>query len=58
MKRTEAYPERRSNGELRLNNQKTYNQYEKKPSKVNPVFKEDHYGVKKEVKRNADKVTG
>lgn len=49
MKRTPAYPERRSNGELRLNNQKTYTKYEKNPSKVNPVFKEDHYVVKKEV---------
>ncbi|MDF2510449.1 MAG: hypothetical protein K0S04_315 [Herbinix sp.] len=49
MKRTAAYPERRSNGELRLNNQKTYNQYEKKPSNVKPVYLEDHYGIKKEI---------
>lgn len=49
MKRTAAYPERRSNGELRLNNQKTYNQIVKHPSKINKVYLEDHYGVKKEV---------
>lgn len=46
MKRTAAYPERRSNGELRLNNQKTYNQIVKHPSKINSIFTErPHYGI-------------
>lgn len=51
MKRSTAYPERRSHGEFKLNCQRTYNQIvkDKQPSKINPIFLEDHYGIKKEV---------
>lgn len=51
MKRSIAYPERRSHGEFKLNCQRTYNQIvkDKQPSKINPIFLEDHYGIKKEV---------
>ena len=54
-KRTSAYPNRRSSGEMRLNSQRKYNQIvkdaEKHPSKVNPVWLEDNYGVKEVVKK-------
>ena len=51
MKRSVEYPERRSNGEFKQNIQRKYSTMEKYPSKVNPVFWQDSYGVKKEVKK-------
>lgn len=48
MKRSAEYPERRSNGEFKQNTQKKYAAMEKYPSKINPVFWQDSYGVKKE----------
>lgn len=54
-KRTSAYPNRRSSGEMRLNSQRKYNQIvkdaEKHPSKINPVWLEDNYGVREVVKK-------
>ncbi len=53
MKRSAAYPDRRSHGEFKLNNQRVYNQMVKQPSKVNPIFTErPHLGIPepKEVK--------
>jgi hypothetical protein len=51
MKRSSTYPNRRSNGEFKLNSERAYNQIvidnKKHASRVNPVFLEDHYGVKK-----------
>lgn len=49
MKRNTATPELRSQGELKQNLQKKYTAMEKYPSKVNPVFWQDSYGVKKEI---------
>jgi hypothetical protein len=58
MKRSTAYPERRSHGEFRLNCEKSYNQIvrdaEKQPRKINPVFTErPHYGIPEPVKEEA-----
>lgn len=46
MKRTAAYPERRSSAEMKLNSQKEYDKMVKHPSKINPIFLEkSHYGL-------------
>ncbi len=50
MKRSTAYPERRSYGEFKLNTQRKYGLIEKTPSKINPIFLQDNYGIKKEGK--------
>lgn len=51
MKRSAEYPERRSNGEFKQNIQKKYCAMEKYPSKINPIFIQDNYGIKGEVKK-------
>jgi hypothetical protein len=48
MKRNTATPEPRSQGELKQNLQKKYTAMEKYPSKINPIFLQDNYCVKKE----------
>lgn len=61
MKRSSEYPERRSNGEFKLNCEQSYNRMirDAKRNKINPIFLEDHYGIKKDVIKdeavNADK---
>lgn len=52
MKRSTAYPNRRSHGEFKLNTQRKYNQIEndKHKKKINPIFLQDNYGIKKEAK--------
>ena len=51
MKRSTTYTDRRSHGEFKQNIQRQYNQIEKKPSKINPVFTErPHYGIPEPVK--------
>lgn len=48
MKRSTAYPERRSEAETKLNSQKSYSNIEKHPGKINPIFlKVPDYGIKK-----------
>ena len=39
---------RRSYGEFKLNTQRKYGLIEKTPSKINPIFLQDNYGIKKE----------
>ena len=39
---------RRSYGEFKLNTQRKYGLIEKMPSKINPIFLQDNYGIKKE----------
>lgn len=48
MKRSTAYPERRSHREFKLNCQRKYNQIvnDKNKKKINPVFLQDNYGIK------------
>lgn len=50
MKRSTAYPERRSYGEFKQNTQRKYSALVKMPSKINPIFLQDNYGIKKEGK--------
>ena len=52
MKRSTAYPDRRSYGEFKLNCQRKYNQIEKDKhkKKINPIFLQDNYGIKEAVK--------
>ena len=52
MKRSAAYPERRSYGEFKLNTQRKYGLMVSKPSKINPIFLQDNYGIKKEIKND------
>jgi len=52
MKRSAAYPERRSYGEFKLNTQRKYGTMVSKPSKINPIFLQDNYGIKKEIKND------
>jgi hypothetical protein len=44
-KRTVTYPMRISKGEQKMNSNKQYDKYIKHPSKINPVFLENHYEV-------------
>lgn len=41
---------RRSYGELKLNTQRKYGLMVSKPSKINPIFLQDNYRIKGEVK--------
>lgn len=52
MKRSTAYPNRRSHGEFKLNCQRKYNLIEndKHKKKINPIFLQDNYGIKEETK--------
>ncbi len=51
-KRSTDFPYRSSESEQRINSNRTYDRIirdnEKCPSRINPVFLQDHYGVKKE----------
>ena len=55
-KRSIDYPYRTSGPEQRINCNRTYDRIirenEKQPVRINPVFLQDHYGVKK----GADKI--
>ena len=46
-KRSTEYPYRVSQGESKLNSSKAYTDYIKNPSKINPVWLRDNYGVRK-----------
>lgn len=52
-KRSEGFPYRSSESEQRMNSNRTYDRIirenEKQPFRINPVFKEDYYEVKKGV---------
>jgi hypothetical protein len=48
-KLSQKYPCRVSEGEQKRYSQTKYDGYMKKPSKVNPVWLKDNYGVVKEV---------
>lgn len=50
MKRSSGKPYLRSEGELKSNISRRYGMLQKDPSKINPIFTEDHYGIKKPVK--------
>ena len=52
MKRSTAYPERRSHGEFKQTTQRKYGAIVKSPSKINPIFLQDNYGIKKEIKND------
>ena len=39
---------RRSYGEFKLNTQRKYGTIVRKPSKINPIFLQDNYGIKEE----------
>ena len=43
---------RRSYGEFKLNIQRKYGLMVSKPSKINPIFLQDNYGIKKEIKND------
>jgi len=47
MKRTSAKPYLRSEGELKFNCRRTYDQMVKSPSNVKPIWLQDNYGVVK-----------
>jgi hypothetical protein len=53
-KRSTGKPHLRSEGELKQNINRRYGAIQNDPTKINPVFLEDHYGIKKSVKEVAD----